>query len=54
LKSIVMREDTVVTIERLRQLVDVLPERERDRAACLLEALAGLESREPFYYDYGA
>jgi hypothetical protein len=47
--SLDMREDVMVTIERLHQLVDELPERERERAARLLEALAGLEPGEPFY-----
>ena len=33
----------MVTIERLHQLIDVLPTEERDTAARVLEALAGLE-----------
>ena len=39
----------MVTIERLHSLVDALPERERDTAARVLEALAGLTPDEPFY-----
>jgi hypothetical protein len=39
----------VVTKERLHQLIEALPERERDTAARVLEALAGLAPGEPFY-----
>jgi hypothetical protein len=39
----------MVTIERLRQLVEAVPAEERATAARVLEALAGLEPGEPFY-----
>jgi hypothetical protein len=37
----------MVTIERLYRLVEALPEEERDTAARVLEALAGLERAAP-------
>ena len=39
----------MVTKERLYHLVDALPVTERDTAARVLEALAGLEPGQPFY-----
>ena len=39
----------MVTKERLHQLVEALPTTEHATAARVLEALAGLESDEPFY-----
>lgn len=39
----------MVTLERLHQLVEALPEEERTTAARVLEALAGLAPGEPFY-----
>jgi predicted transcriptional regulator len=39
----------MVTKERLHQLVDALPVKERDTAARVLEALAGLEPGIPFF-----
>jgi len=39
----------MATEERLHQLVEALPEQERDKAARLLEALVGLDPDEPFY-----
>lgn len=39
----------MATKERLHQLVEAIPERDRDKAARLLEALAGLNPDEPFY-----